>query len=98
MASESNFSRNLPVDRSLAMQIVEASRHEHSGAASSASKSQNEKRSADTASIASKSSFGSTVGLLKSKLHSKSKSTMDSDAKKMLEQQRIMRNQVNIVG
>lgn len=94
MAPEYNYSNTLPVDnKSLAMQIAEASRYEHSGASS---KSQQEKRSADSASVASKSSFGSTVGLLKSKF--KPKSISEADKKKVQDQQKIMRNQVNIVG
>lgn len=94
MAPEYNYSNSLPVDnKSLAMQIAEASRYEQSGASS---KYQQEKRSADSASIASKSSFGSTVGLLKSKFNSKSIS--EADKKRVLDQEKIMRNQVNIVG
>lgn len=96
-----DFSQSLPVDKSLAMQIAEASRVEQSGApAQSRSEKHSSKGASDSASIASKSSFGSTVGLLKNKFHSKPTAEADkaeADKKRLEEQKKIMRSQVNIV-
>jgi hypothetical protein len=95
MAPDSHFNNHsLPVDRSLAAQIVEASRAEHAHVARS-SQADKSKKDSDAASV---SSFGSTIGLLKNKFHSPSAPKKDSPAPSSAMQKDILRNQVNIFG
>jgi hypothetical protein len=75
-------------EASLATQILAASRHEQSQPAVQKPQS---KRSSDSASIKSTSSFGSTVSLLKSKFHR----PMESEQQRRL-QRSAVRNQVRI--
>lgn len=96
MAPESHFSNPFfPNDRSLAAQIVEASKAEQNHVAVPKPKKQ-KKMEADAASV---SSFGSSIGLLRSKLHRPSSSSSPAEKKAPASMQKnILRNQVNIVG
>ncbi|KAL1883791.1 hypothetical protein VTK73DRAFT_8327 [Phialemonium thermophilum] len=95
MASEYT-SNHLPADnQSLAAMIVEGSQAEQSG------KSTNydaRVKSDDATSVMSRSSFGSTVGLLKNKLNPSSKSNRENDKQRGKEQRELLRNQMRIVG
>ncbi|OIW32148.1 hypothetical protein CONLIGDRAFT_678563 [Coniochaeta ligniaria NRRL 30616] len=102
MAPESHFNNPFfPNDRSLAAQIVEASKAEHTHVASSEPKKPSKKKmDSDAASV---SSFGSSIGLLKNKFHHSSSSSSSSSADKKKThaasvQKKVLRNQVNIVG
>ena len=91
-------------DKQLAVQIVEAYQYEQSGGSSSKEKrSSKAKPTSDAASIASTSSFSSTVALIRDKMtpKSKSKSKSKSSSKSSTEQdlrQKLMRNQLRIGG
>lgn len=96
MAPESHFSNPfLPSDKSLAVQMVQASRYEqsHVAAAKPNKKHANKKMNSDTASV---SSFGSTASLLKTKFSSSSSTSAGKSSTGM--QKNILRSQMNIVG
>ncbi|KAJ9139051.1 hypothetical protein NKR19_g7571 [Coniochaeta hoffmannii] len=90
-----------PNERSVAVQIMEASHAERTHVArnSRPAKPSNQaaKESSDAASV---SSFGSSVSLLKNKFHSSSskKEKSSSPTSHSSSQKKILRNQVNIVG
>lgn len=92
MAPESHFTNPFFNDKSLALQIVEASRFEQNHVAKPQHKSKHGKNMSDSASVRSSSSFGSSVGLLKDAFRSSSKQSAS------LQQKKILRNQVNFVG